>query len=177
MKNNANKESDHELRNIKKRNMKDLKSTALILFIWFVFYAISDGIFNVYMSFMHRHDTNRWWLGFATGIISILFGLAAFVWPQLTAFLLLILIAIRAIVEGVSMIVTAIQVRKEVKGEWLLIAGGVIALIFGIWMLFHPLVGGLALLWVIGIYALVFGIILIVQAFRMRRLGSAAPAA
>jgi len=157
--------------------ISNVQATALILFIWFVFYAISDGILNVYMSFMHRHDTHRWWLGFVTGMISILFGLAAFVWPQLTALLLLIFIAVRAIIEGISMVVTAIQVRQEVKGEWLLILGGIIALIFGIWMLFHPVIGGLALLWVIGIYALVFGVILIIQAFRMRRLGTTAPAA
>ena len=150
--------------------------TALAIFIWFVFYAIADGIFHVYMSYMHKDDNDKWWLGFLGGVFSILVGIAAFTWPQLTAILLLMFIGAKAVFEGIIMVVTAIQLRKEVKGEWLLILGGAIAIIFGLYMFLNPVIGGLALLWIVGIYAIVVGLVLIVQAFRMRGLNKSAPA-
>ena len=150
--------------------LTNVKFTVLVIFVWFVFYAIADGIFNAYMSWMHRHDTDKWWLGFASGVLGILLGIIAFIWPQLTALLLLLFIAIRATIEGITLVVTAIQLRKEVKGEWLLIVGGLAAIIFGIWMFLNPVMGGLAALWLIGIYAVVLGIILIIQSIRMKML-------
>lgn len=152
------------------------KFTVLAIFIWFVFYALADGISHVYMSYMHKDDNNKWWVGLLGGVFSIFVGIAAFTWPQLTAFLLLLFIGAKAVFQGIIMVVTAIQLRKEVKGEWLFILGGAIAIIFGLWMFLNPVTGGLALLWIVGIYAMVVGLILIIQAFRMRKLSKSAPA-
>ena len=148
----------------------NVQFTILAVFIWFVFYALADGIFNAYMSYMDKENNDKWWVGLLGGVFSMVLAIAAFTWPQLTAFLLLMFIAAKAVFEGVILVVTAIQIRKEVKGEWLLILGGAVAIIFGLWMFFHPLIGGLALLWIVGIYATIVGFILIVQAFRMRGL-------
>lgn len=148
--------------------------TVLAILVWFVFYAITDGVSTIYMSYSHKANNDRWWLGLLSGAFSLIVGVAAFTWPQLTAYLLLVFIAVRAIFEGIIMVVTAVQLRKEVKGEWLLILGGTVAIIFGLWMLFNPVSGGLALLWIVGMYAIIIGIILIVQAFRLRGLGQSA---
>lgn len=143
-------------------------ATVMVLFVWFILYAVSDGIFHIYMSMMHRHDAPLWWLGALSGFASLLVGAAALVWPALTGFLLLMLIAAKAVVDGTVGIVQAFRLRREVKGEWLLLAAGVVAIVFGGWMFFRPVAGGLVLLLSIAIYAMVTGIFLIIQALRLR---------
>lgn len=143
-------------------------ATVMVLFVWFILYALGDGIFHIYMSIMHRHDAPLWWLGALSGVASLLMGVAALVWPALTGFLLLMLIAAKAVVDGAVGIVQAVRLRQEVKGEWLLIVAGVVAVIFGGWMFFQPVAGGLVLLLSIAIYAMVVGIFLIIQALRLR---------
>ncbi|RMF00957.1 MAG: HdeD family acid-resistance protein [Chloroflexi bacterium] len=143
-------------------------ATVMVLFIWFILYAVGDGIFHIYMSLVHRHDAPLWWLGALSGVASLVVGIAALVWPALTGFLLLMFIAAKAVIDGVVGIVQAFRLRQEVKGEWLLIAAGLVAVIFGAWMFFQPLAGGLLLLLAIAMYAIVVGVILIVQAFRLK---------
>ena len=86
-----------------------------------------------------------------------------------TALVLLVFIAIWAIVTGVLQIVGAIQLRKEIDNEWLLIVGGVLSVLFGLAVLVRPGAGALALIFVIGAFAIAYGIILVAFAFRLRR--------
>jgi len=90
-------------------------------------------------------------------------------WGRLTI-VLLYLIAVWAIIRGIFEIVTAIQLRKEISNEWALIIGGIISMIFSVVLVVNPAAGALAMVWVIGPYALVFGLMMIVLAFRVRRL-------
>ena len=90
------------------------------------------------------------------------------VWPDATAIIVITLIAIRAILEGVFGLIQIVQLRKVLRGEWLLVVRSLVALILGVWMLLQPLVGGLALLILIGIYAIVVGITQVIEAFRFR---------
>lgn len=143
-------------------------ATALLLLIWFVLYAIADGLFHIYMSLAYRHDTDTWWLGLLSGALSVAVGGLVFVWPQLTAAALIIFIAVRAISDGALTVASAIKVGKQVKGEGLLLAGGLLAILFGMWLLFQPLAGGLAAVWIIGLYALAAGVILVIRALITR---------
>jgi uncharacterized membrane protein HdeD (DUF308 family) len=106
------------------------------------------------------------------GLLGILAGLLTFEMPAITALGLLILIAAWAMVTGILEIVAAIRLRKEIANEWLLVLAGIASLVFGVLLVLQPAAGALVLVWWIGAYALVFGILLLVLAFRMRRLGT-----
>ena len=132
-------------------------------------YAFADGIFSLGAAIMGKAATTgqRWWLAL-TGALGIVAGLIAFFAPALTAGVLLIFIAIWAIAIGVMAIVGAIQLRKEIEGEWLLILSGVLAIVFGVLMFTRPAAGALAVIWLIATFAIVFGIDLIWLAFKLK---------
>ena len=92
--------------------------------------------------------------------------------PAITALGLLILIAAWAMVTGILEIVTAIRLHKEIANEWLLVLAGITSLVFGVLLVLQPAADAVVLVWWIGAYALVLGILLLVLALRMRRLGS-----
>ena len=83
--------------------------------------------------------------------------------------MLLFFIAGWAIAVGIFEIVGAIKLRKEIDNEWLLIAGGVLSVLFGIAVLIMPGAGALAVVWMIGIYAIIYGVILVMFALRLRK--------
>jgi uncharacterized membrane protein HdeD (DUF308 family) len=102
------------------------------------------------------------------GLLGILAGLLAFVMPGITALGLLILIAAWAIVTGIMELVAAVRLRKIINNEWLLVLAGIASVVFGILLLFQPAAGALVLIWWIGAWALLSGILLMILAFRMR---------
>ena len=132
-------------------------------------YAFADGIFSLGAAIMGKEATtgSRWWLAIS-GVLGIAAGLIAFFAPVFTAGVLLIFIAIWAIAIGVMSIIGAIQLRKEIEGEWLLILGGAVAILFGILMFLQPAAGALAVVWMIATFAIIFGIDLIWLAFKLK---------
>ncbi|HEX3561078.1 MAG TPA: HdeD family acid-resistance protein [Pyrinomonadaceae bacterium] len=156
----------------------------LLAFVWpgitltalvFLFgaYALVDGAFAIVAGIRGR-EQKRWWVLLIVGILSLLAGFYAFFVPGITALILLILIAARAIVTGVFEIVAAIQMRKYITGEWLLVLSGLASLLFGILLLLNPGAGALAVVWIIGAYAIVFGILMMILGFKLRGLERAA---
>ncbi|MBV8808544.1 MAG: DUF308 domain-containing protein, partial [Acidobacteriaceae bacterium] len=87
----------------------------------------------------------------------------------LTALTLLLIIAAWAIVRGIIEITAAIQLRKVIANEWALILGGICSVIFGLILFARPAAGALAVIWIIGAYALIIGVILILLSLRVRR--------
>lgn len=138
------------------------------LVILFGAYALVDGVSSVITAIMHRQENDRWWVVLLEGIAGIVFGVLTFLWPAITAVVLLVFIAVWAILTGILEVVAAIRLRKEIEGEWALGLAGVLSLIFGIIMLLRPGAGALALIWVIGSYAILFGVLLIYLGFRLR---------
>ncbi|WP_336206185.1 HdeD family acid-resistance protein [Nonomuraea sp. LPB2021202275-12-8] len=142
--------------------------TLLVLVVFFGAYAIVDGIFSIMSAFRHGARSRAW--SIISGIIGILAGIVAFIWPGITSLALLYVIAFWAILTGVAQIVDGIQLRKEIDNEWMLILGGALSVIFGILLLLWPAAGMLSLVWLIGIFAILFGIALVALSFRVKKL-------
>jgi uncharacterized membrane protein HdeD (DUF308 family) len=149
--------------------------TLFVLIIFFGAYMLVDGIFAIVAAVRAAGEGARWWMLVLEGILGVVVGLVAFFWPGLTALALLYLIAAWAIVTGVMEIAAAIRLRREMLGEWALVLGGALSVLFGVLLVVIPARAGLlSLTWLIGAYAVVFGVLQVVLAFRVRNAPSGA---
>ena len=98
----------------------------------------------------------------------VILGVLTFRSPDTTALVLLTFIAAWSIVSGIFEIATALQLRKLIVNEWLMILSGVVSIIFGILLIAQPGAGAIAIVWLLGAYALLFGILTLMFAFRLR---------
>jgi len=115
-----------------------------------------------------RHNGSQpWWLLLIEGSVGILAGVLTFLSPGLTAIALLYLIAAWAIVTGMVEIVSAIRLRADIKNEGLLALSGVLSVVLGVVLVIWPGASALGLVWLIGAYALVFGLLQIGLSFRL----------
>lgn len=139
-------------------------SLLALVYLWGI-YAIVDGA-----SAVIGGASSQWWSMLLVGAVSVAAGVIAFVWPGITVLALLYLIAAWAVVRGVVEIVAAIRLRHEIRNEWLLILGGAISILFGVLVALFPGAGALSVLWAIGAFAVVFGIVAVVTSLRLRAL-------
>lgn len=142
--------------------------TLLTLIYLFGAYVLVDGIFAVITGIRSYGENERWWAALLEGIAGIIIGILTFLWPEVTGLVLLYFIAAWAVVTGIFEIVAAIQMRRAITGEWLMILSGILSVVFGVALVIFPGPGALALTWLIGAYAIVFGILFIILAFRLR---------
>lgn len=140
-----------------------------LTYMWGI-YAISDGVLALWAAIAGKGGeiAPRWWLA-VVGIAGILAGLLAFVWPGMTALVLLMFIASWAIVIGVLQIWGAIRLRKEIEGEWLLGLSGLLSVAFGVIIFAQPGAGALAVVWMIGWFAILAGCVYIALAFQLKK--------
>ncbi len=134
-------------------------------------YALVDGIFAIFAGIAARGSFERWWAMLLEGVAGVVIGLLTFFWPNITALVLLYFIAAWALITGIFEIVAAIQLRRVITGEWMLILGGLLSILFGVLLFVFPGAGAVSVVWMIGIYAIFFGISEIIFAFRLRGLG------
>ncbi|HEX2971915.1 MAG TPA: HdeD family acid-resistance protein [Tepidisphaeraceae bacterium] len=151
--------------------------TLLTLIYLFGIYALVNGVLALIHAFGAPKGYPRFGSLIFNGVISIAAGVLAFVWPGITALTLVLLIAAWAIVNGFSEIATAIRLRRVITGEWLLVLAGVVSIVLGLIMLIRPAVGALALVWWIAAFAIIFGVLLIAEAFQVRSWGRLSPEA
>ena len=135
-------------------------------------YAVADGILALIAAIRGGGVAPRWWLALG-GIASLAAGALAFVWPGLTALVLVYLIGFWSILRGVLEIIGAIRLRNEIANEWTLGVAGALSVIFGLILVFMPGAGALGLLWLIAAWAVLFGLLLIWVAFKVRKLAKA----
>jgi uncharacterized membrane protein HdeD (DUF308 family) len=140
------------------------------LVLFFGAWVLIDGIFRVVGAIGHRASDPDWGWHLVIGIIGIIVGLLTFHAPQVTALALVIYIAAWALMIGASEIVMAIKLRHEIKGEWFLILMGLASIVFAILLLWNPVAGAAAVIWLIAWYAVVLGILSIFFGFRLRSL-------
>jgi uncharacterized membrane protein HdeD (DUF308 family) len=144
--------------------------TLLALILLFGAYAFVDGVSSIVAAVSRSRQHRRWGLLAFEGIVGVAAGILTFVWPGRTAVVLLVIIAIWAVWTGILEIMAGVRIRREVKGEWMLYLSGAASVLFGLLLLASPGTGAVALAWLIGIYALLFGCLLAVLAFRLRQM-------
>lgn len=140
------------------------------LVVVFGAYALVDGIFAMAAGITSHRYFERWWALLLEGVAGVVVGLLTIFWPNITGMVLLYFIGVWALITGILEIVAAIQLRRVISGEWMLILGGLLSILFGVLLFVFPAAGALSVIWVIGIYAVAFGISEIIFAFRLHSL-------
>ena len=151
--------------------------TLAALVMFFGIYVLADGALGVWTAIAGHKELDHWIALLLWGLVGIGVGIMTFTAPGLTAIALLFYVAIWAIATGLLQIVAAIRLRKEIEGEWLLGLGGLVSVTFGVMLVSRPGAGALAVLWIIGAYAVIFGFIVVVLAFKARSFGKRLAAA
>lgn len=144
--------------------------TLHVLVLLFGIYLILEGILALSAAFVRRKQSTYWWLLLIEGFMSLGVGFFALVWPSLTAVVLLVFIAVWAILTGIVEIMAAVQLRKVIRGEWTLGLAGFISILIGIFLIAKPLAGVVAVVWIIGLYAILFGVLLTFLGFKVRKI-------
>src|SRR5438093_8928616 len=129
--------------------------TLFALVLLYAAYAFTDGVFAAVAAARNRRHP-RWWALALEGLLGIAAGIITVVWPAITAVALLVVIAAWAILTGAFEIAAAMRLRREMEGEWLLALSGALSLVFGLILVLRPAVGALAVVTVIGVYAIAF---------------------
>lgn len=143
-------------------------ATWVAIAILFGAYALVDGIFAIIATFRAAETQQRWWPFLIEGIVGILIAAITFYDIRITLLALYWTIAAWAFLTGIFEIVAGVQLRKHIANEIWLIVGGIASIAFGALMIWFPLAGALAIIWLISAYAIVFGIIMIGFALRLR---------
>ena len=146
------------------------------LVLLFAFWALFDGVFALISSVGAAEAHEPWWPLVLIGLLGIAAGVLAFRWPGITALALLFIIAYWSIFRGILEIIAAVRLRNLIPGEWSLIFGGLASVAFGVLLIMYPGAGLLAVVWLIGIYAVIFGIAFLMLGFRLKGAADELPA-
>ena len=146
------------------------------LVLLFAFWALFDGVFSLIGSVGAAEAREPWWPLVLIGLLGIAAGILTLRYPGVTALALLFVIAFWSILRGIIEIVAAVRLRDLIKGEWWLILGGIASIAFGVLLVMYPESGLLAVVWLLGIYAVIFGITQIMLGFRLKGMAGELPA-
>lgn len=142
----------------------------MTLVIVFGVFALIDGIFAAAAGIAAVGAESRWWALLLAGLAGIAVGVLTFLWPHMTGLVLLYVIAAWAVATGVFEIAAAIRLRRAITGEWLVAFYGVLSIFIGTVLFAFPGDGAIGLAWLIGVYALVIGVLQIILSVRLRGL-------
>jgi uncharacterized membrane protein HdeD (DUF308 family) len=143
--------------------------TVLVLAVVFAVYAVVDGIGMVASGLDDGRDRRRRWSYVLAGVVGIVAGVLAAVWPEVTALVLVLLVGAWAVVTGALEVAAAVRLRRETPGRWVLALSGIVSLVAGAVILARPDIGALALATVLGVYALLAGVALVWAAWQLRK--------
>jgi uncharacterized membrane protein HdeD (DUF308 family) len=143
--------------------------TLATLVIFFGAYVLIDGIFLIIKTIGNWGESEHRWLLLLEGLLGIGIGLITLVAPGITAIGLLLYIVAWSLATGVLEIAAAIRLRKEIQGEGWMIVSGIASILLAVLLMSFPGAGALGLIWLIAAYAIVFGVVLVILGFRLRR--------
>lgn len=147
-------------------------TVATLVIVWGA-YAFTDGIVALWAAITGNTDNDNRWLVGLQGVIGVAAGVLAFVMPVVTGLGLLMLIAAWSLAVGVLQLVAAVKLRKEITSELWLGLSGFVSILFAFFVIARPGEGALAVIWIIGSYSIIFGVILVAFAFRVRKAANA----
>jgi uncharacterized membrane protein HdeD (DUF308 family) len=139
-----------------------------LLVTLFGIFILAIGLIATIAALSHRTPL-RTWLILIPGLVAVVIGIISIASPAVTTVVLVYLIAIWALVHGISEIYKALRVRKDVEGEWMPIIIGIVSVVFGVVLIVRPLTAGAAVTLLLGFFVLVLGILWLIMAFRARR--------
>jgi uncharacterized membrane protein HdeD (DUF308 family) len=142
--------------------------TLAALVILFGVYALVDGLFAIVAAIRGVRRGERWGALLGEGIIGIVAGLIAFFLPIVGALALTYLVAGWALATGVMEIAAAVRLRRIMRGEWLMLLGGVLSILLAVLVAAFPGLGMTVLVWWLAAYALAYGVVLLALALRIR---------
>lgn len=142
--------------------------TLIALVYLFGAYALLDGIFNLMAAWRRTSGQRPWWALLLSGLAGLTAAAISFVWPGITAMALVYVIAAWALITGGLEVAAAIKLRKEIEGEWLLALSGLFSILLGGLLAVFPDAGAIGLMWYFGAYAMLFGILMVALAVRLR---------
>jgi uncharacterized membrane protein HdeD (DUF308 family) len=142
--------------------------TLTVLVLFFAAYLLVDGIFALVAGLRAAERHERWGALALEGILDLVAGVLIVMWPGMSLLAFVYIVAFWAIVSGIALLVAAFRLHRQ-HGEWLMILAGVASVAWGVLIVLFPIAGLLVWAWWIGAYALVFGIAMLVLAFRLRR--------
>jgi uncharacterized membrane protein HdeD (DUF308 family) len=148
--------------------------TMLSLVLLFSAYMLVDGIVGIISAVRAMRRRDQWGLLVFEGILNILVGIGAFLWPSLTVLAFVLLVAAWALVTGGLMAAASFRLNLDHGRVWLLL-GGLLSVAFGVLLVITPLIGAAVLTWWVGAYALAFGIALVIFSFKLRALNVLVP--
>lgn len=140
------------------------KTIELLIFIVGI-YFFADGIVIIFTAFGNKDE---WWMLMIEGIVSMIFGIVIFFLPEVTALILLFLIAMWALFTGIFELITIFHLPRGHSGIYSLLVMGVLSILLAILLIAFPVKGASALIWLIGTYAILFGISTIIFGLKLR---------
>ena len=144
--------------------------TIVLLMLFVGAFWVVEGLLELF-GVMGGEGNKLWGLLYA--FITIIAGVYVMTRPAIGAVALAIVIGIWAIIKGFAEVAIAVRLRKEIQGEFFLILSGLIAVLFGLFLVFRPGEGALAIVMIIAIFAIVQGILAILLGFRLKGLKNA----
>ena len=147
-------------------------ATALAFVILLAAFAFVEGVFAFIGALSRGLTGSQRLLLVVLGLLGLGVGIAAVMYPGITAVVIVALVAWWAIMSGVIQFILAIEMRKVIENDWLLVVGALLSMLFGVLLLWRPWAGILTLSWLFGIYALLYGIMMLSLGFRVKSLRS-----
>jgi uncharacterized membrane protein HdeD (DUF308 family) len=142
--------------------------TLTVLVLFFAAYLLVDGVFALVAGLKAAEHHERWGALALEGVLDLIAGAAVVMWPGLTLVVFVYMAAFWALVSGVALLVAAFRLHRQ-HGEWMLLLAGLLSIAWGVVVALFPIAGLVVWAWWIGAYALIFGIVMLVLAFRLRR--------
>ncbi len=136
----------------------------------FAAFMFVDGVFALGSLLFKRQQERPWWSSLLEGIFGIGIGLLTFFMPGITSLVFVTYIAIWAIATGILELVTAVRLRKEIEGEWAMGLAGILSIVLGFAFILVPGNGVVTIAWMLGAYAIAFGILMFTVGGRLRQL-------
>ena len=146
--------------------------TLATLVLWFAIFMMIDGVFSIFGVVSNWKTEEDKWLLLAEGALGLVLGLLVYRSPDTFLSFIAFVISFWAIFSGISRIAMAIQLRKEIEGEGWLILSGVLSVIFGILVFAQPGIGIATLMWIIAIFAILEGVLLILLSLKLKKAGN-----